>query len=46
MHRIVVKGRKVVKHLLVNKGPKKMEFIANANKGNDEEGILYYENND
>ena len=46
MHRVIVKGRKVMRPHLVSKDQKKTEFISSNNKGNDEINMLFYDNND
>lgn len=46
MHRVVIKGRKVMEHKLVGKGSKKRYENLNINKGNDDFNMLYYESNE
>jgi hypothetical protein len=46
MHRVVVKGRKPMKHNLAGKGEKKKLNKQNLNKGNDGLDMLYYDYND
>jgi hypothetical protein len=42
-HRIVIKGRKVMEHHMVSKGPKKVTNFQSLNKDNDENYMLYYD---
>jgi len=46
MHRVVIKGRRVIEPILVGKGSKKKFIDINQNRGNDEYNMLYYDNND
>jgi len=46
MHRVVIKGRKVMEHKLVGKCTMKKFVDDNLNKGNDDFNMLYYDNND
>ncbi len=46
MHRIVVKGRKIMQYKLVSKGTKKRKHSSNSKKENDEINMLFYETSD
>lgn len=46
MHRVVIKGRRVMEHKLVGKGSRRKVVDDNLNKGNDDFNMLYYDNND
>lgn len=43
MHRLIVKGRKVIEHRIINKGPKKRKTSTSLKKDNDEVNMLFYD---
>ena len=43
MHRIIIKGKKIMQPILVGKGSQKKFTNENINKGNDEYNMLYYD---
>lgn len=43
MHRIIIKGKKITKPILVGKSSDKMLVNENINKGNDEYNMLFYD---
>lgn len=46
MDRVIVKGRKVMEHILVSKADKKKMLNQSINKGNEDINMIFYDNND
>jgi len=44
MHRIIIKGKKIIQPILVGKNLKKKLINENINKSNDDYNMLYYDN--
>lgn len=42
-HRIVIKGRKVMEHHIINKNKKEIASMANTNKENNDYYMLFYD---
>ncbi len=43
MHRIFIKGKKIMQPILIGKNSDKKSVNENTNKGNDEYNMLYYD---
>lgn len=43
MHRIIIKGKKIIHPILVGKNDNKKSVNENVNKGNDDFNMLYYD---
>ena len=43
MHRIIIKGKRIIQPILVGKSSDQQHVNENTNKGNDEYNMLYYD---
>ena len=43
MHKLIVKGRKIMEHIMIDKKSKKSYENIDLNNGNDEFNMLYYD---